>query len=422
MGSQSKSSQTKANRTKANGKTSKVAKSANREQRAKHSRWWMVAASIVALVVIVAIVIIAIMAIRGASPRNNFTVEKFNGQTYYVMHGIYDGDYDVQYTDLSLDFDEESGNDDEWRNFDTQAIMDYGEYVDFCNRWHLNRKYSNKGMRYMVVSHATPSAVSVDAALAGVEYDGNTANLYVWDDSYGVTANKAAYVIVVPTDNEHVKNIDVVETLNEDDWQATIDPDSAPEELPVITKKPIIYLYPQVNTDVVVKLGKPEGVLVSYPTYNAQTGWHVLAKPSGELVDLQDGRSLYALYYEGKAFEAAFKVEDDGFVVKREDTTDFLEDKLARLGLNGREAEEFFVYWLPKLNEHEYNYIRFANADEINQVMPLDINPQPDTVIRVMMTYKGLDEPIDVAEQQLPKTPVRNGFTAVEWGGSKIVD
>ena len=107
-------------------------------------------------------------------------------------------------------------------------------------------------------------------------------------------------------------------------------------------------------------------------------------------MNLQDGRSLYALYYEGKAFEAAFKVEDEGFVVKREDTTSFLEDKLARLGLNEHEAEEFIVYWLPKLNEHEYNYIRFADADEINRAMPLDINPQPDTVIRVMMTYKGL--------------------------------
>ena len=71
---------------------------------------------------------------------------------------------------------------------------------------------------------------------------------------------------------------------------------------------------------------------------------------------------------------------------------------MARLGLNEREAEEFIVYWLPKLNEHEHNYIRFADADEINRAMPLDIDPQPDTVIRVMMTYKGLDEPIDVAE------------------------
>ena len=55
--------------------------------------------------------------------------------------------------------------------------------------------------------------------------------------------------------------------------------------------------------------------------------------------------------------------------------------------------------------------------------MPLDINPNPDTVIRVLMTYKGLDKPIEgIAEQQLPTTPTRDGFTVVEWGGSEIED
>ena len=61
--------------------------------------------------------------------------------------------------------------------------------------------------------------------------------------------------------------------------------------------------------------------------------------------------------------------------------------------------------------------------DEINNAMPLDINPNPDTIIRVMMTYKGLDEPIEgITEQQLPTTPARDGFTVVEWGGSEIED
>ena len=78
---------------------------------------------------------------------------------------------------------------------------------------------------------------------------------------------------------------------------------------------------------------------------------------------------------------------------------------------------------LPKLSEHEYNYIRFATVDEINEAMPLEINPAPDTIIRVLMTYKGLDEPLaGVKEQQLPDTPTRTGFTAVEWGGSEIRD
>ena len=51
--------------------------------------------------------------------------------------------------------------------------------------------------------------------------------------------------------------------------------------------------------------------------------------------------------------------------------------------------------------------------------MPLEINPTPDSIIRILMTFKGLDEPIKVTEQKLT-TPNRTGFVAVEWGGTEI--
>lgn len=51
--------------------------------------------------------------------------------------------------------------------------------------------------------------------------------------------------------------------------------------------------------------------------------------------------------------------------------------------------------------------------------MPLNVEPNPDTTIRVLMTYKGLKEPIDIKEQKLV-TPNREGFTVVEWGGTEI--
>ena len=96
-----------------------------------------------------------------------------------------------------------------------------------------------------------------------------------------------------------------------------------------------------------------------------------------------------------------------------------MEDKLAILGLNEKEAEEFIVYWLPRLQENKYNYIRFATMEEINANMPLTFSTEPDTLIRVLMTYKGLNKPIDVQEQKL-ETPKRSGFVAVEWGGTEI--
>ena len=113
------------------------------------------------------------------------------------------------------------------------------------------------------------------------------------------------------------------------------------------------------------------------------------------------------------------KIDKDGFIVEGSDVAEFLEEKLAILGLTERESEEFIIYWLPKLEANKYNYIRFATLDEINENMPLEINPNPDTIIRVLMTFKGLENPIDVEEQKLI-TPERTGFVAVEWGGTEI--
>lgn len=112
-------------------------------------------------------------------------------------------------------------------------------------------------------------------------------------------------------------------------------------------------------------------------------------------------------------------MEDDGFVVKGEDTAKFLEEKLSILGLTEREAEEFIIYWLPKMEQNKYNYIRFATEKEINTNMAIEINPNPDTIIRILMTYKRLENPIQVEEQNLT-TPNRDGFVAVEWGGTEI--
>lgn len=184
---------------------------------------------------------------------------------------------------------------------------------------------------------------------------------------------------------------------------------------PMVDFKPIIYLYPTEETKVSVEVGKPENLTHTYPKY--EDSWEVLAKSNGELVDLKTGRNLYALYWEG--INEVKPNMNEGFVVKGEDTIEFLEEKLSILGLNEREAEEFIVYWLPKLEGNKYNFIRFQEIEEINENMPLEIKPTPDTIVRVMMEFKGLDEPIKVQEQKL-ETPVREGFTVVEWGGTEI--
>ena len=182
-----------------------------------------------------------------------------------------------------------------------------------------------------------------------------------------------------------------------------------------ISRKPIIYLYPTVPTEVKVSVGKPENLTHTYPKYT--DGWSVLAHPNGNLTD-KKGHSYYALYWEG--IHTNNSKDQDGFIVKGSDTIPFLEEKLAILGLSEREANEFIIYWLPVLEKNKYNLIRFATKEEIEDNMPLFITPKPDTLIRVMMKYKPVQKSKTISPQQLPSTPKRTGFVAVEWGGTLL--
>ena len=181
--------------------------------------------------------------------------------------------------------------------------------------------------------------------------------------------------------------------------------------------KPIIYLYPADDTMVTVRLGNPENLSYTYPVY--QQEWKVEAFPDGTLFDPKTNRIYYALYWEGISNREKKKLEE-GFVVPAEETIPFLEKKLSILGLTDREANEFIVYWLPRLGESKYNFIRFQTRAEQDEYMPLSVDPKPDTMIRVMMEYRGLNKEISVSEQKLEPTPIREGFTLVEWGGTPI--
>ncbi|MEG0873178.1 MAG: hypothetical protein RSE00_04000 [Clostridia bacterium] len=180
--------------------------------------------------------------------------------------------------------------------------------------------------------------------------------------------------------------------------------------------KPIIYLYPETEMQVSVKLSNSEKLSCSYPKYI--DSWNVLAKPSGDLIDKKTNKYFYSLYWEGKQYSNGLDYID-GFCIKGEDTARFLEEKLKVLGLNEKEANEFIIYWLPKMESNKYNYIKFKSTEEINEYMGLDISPVPDTLIRVFMDFKPLNKHITLKEQQL-SAPNREGFVVVEWGGSEV--
>lgn len=182
-----------------------------------------------------------------------------------------------------------------------------------------------------------------------------------------------------------------------------------------ISYKPIMYIYPNEEMDLTVKLKNNNLLTHTYPKYN--DAWNIHVKTNGEIYDYNTNRSYYALYWE--AIDNTKINTNEGFVVEGKDTIKFLEDKLEYLGLNKMEINEFIVYWIDKLENNKYNYIRFRNTNEVNNYMPLEFSKKPDTLIRIIMDYKPLKEKINVKEQVLEEN-TRSGFTVVEWGGRKI--
>jgi len=180
-----------------------------------------------------------------------------------------------------------------------------------------------------------------------------------------------------------------------------------------VADKPVIYLYPEEELQVSVKV-TPNGELTcTYPAY--KDGWTVIASPDGTLTD-ENGKTYNYLYWEGKC-QAEYDFSR-GFCVRGEDTALFLEDALEQLGLTRREANEFIVYWLPLMQENEYNVIAFQ-TDAYTESAPLIVDPAPDTLIRVFMAWYGSEDLVELPEQELT-APEREGFTVVEWGGSHI--
>ena len=177
--------------------------------------------------------------------------------------------------------------------------------------------------------------------------------------------------------------------------------------------KPVIYLYPEKETDVTVQLHYDGELTCTYPAYNE--GWTVTASPDGTLTDA-DGQTYNYRFWAGKD-NIAYDFSQ-GFCVAGDDTAAFLEDALSQLGLTRQEANEFMVYWLPRMEENPYNLIAFQ-TDAYTDAARLTIDPAPDTLLRVFMAWKPLTDPVEISPQELT-APERNGFTAVEWGGCQV--
>lgn len=180
---------------------------------------------------------------------------------------------------------------------------------------------------------------------------------------------------------------------------------------PTVSYKPILYIYPNEDMYINVKMEKDNNIITSYPKY--KNGWNVYVNKDGNIY--YNGREYYGLYWdEYNDNNADFS---EGFYVNGEGAIKFLEEKLDIIGLTNREADEFIMYWLPILENNEHNLVYFELTEEREKNNNLIIDPKPDSMLRINMHVKKINNIINIKEQELEKFN-RIGYTVIEWGGT----
>lgn len=188
------------------------------------------------IVIIVILIVIMVSVFKGSELENNISMENVsvqtkNGQEYYIIDGIYNGEYDLQYLDFMQHYAEwyaknaPSFSDwynnsvpvDQWDSisipqdanidasdivpFDTEKIATYEEYVNFCDKWDISQKYNNQSQKYIIYSkisfrpygHFLPK-------LAGIKYIKDKVELYILDYPGRSATGLSGYVYIIPLD------------------------------------------------------------------------------------------------------------------------------------------------------------------------------------------------------------------------------
>ncbi|MDF3027319.1 MAG: hypothetical protein K0S23_1626 [Fluviicola sp.] len=183
-------------------------------------------------------------------------------------------------------------------------------------------------------------------------------------------------------------------------------------------KKPVIYLYPEKDTELSVQL-KPKGNLTfSYPEYSG--GWRGTAHPDGS-IDISGTRYPY-LFWESEQNFNTFDPKLGGFILTRSTIVTSLENYLSELGFNDKEKADFITFWGPQLQQHEEVMIQFILNDACNEFASLNIEPKPLHLNRVYMIWSNTDNlKPQIQKPQVLQKLNRDGFDVLEWGGIELL-
>ncbi len=173
--------------------------------------------------------------------------------------------------------------------------------------------------------------------------------------------------------------------------------------------KPAIYIYPEKDQkfQVELELHHKTRIIKSIPKY--KNSWQVFVEKSGRI----DKKHDYLFYEIAIAYNLGLSA---GWCCSKENLKDRINEILSQIGLNENEIREFLDYWLPRLKDHKYYKMSPLLNEEIDQYVELKITPEPDSILRIFLFFKGCKTFENLPEPEIPEFK-RIGTTVVEWGG-----
>jgi len=196
-------------------------------------------------------------------------------------------------------------------------------------------------------------------------------------------------------------------------------------------EKPVIYVYSDKENQDVDVIFTTKDLTCEYPKRTGSI-WYTKTQKDGSVKVFssakdrkkdKNGKTYNYLFWEDEYSRPDYKLEK-GFCVKGEETASFLEEKLEEIGLNKKEANEFIVYWLPRMEKNPYNIISFQ-TNTYTKAYPLATKPKTKNILRVFMTFSASENRVSIQKQNLKKIKgsfEREGIHIVEWGGAEICE
>lgn len=179
----------------------------------------------------------------------------------------------------------------------------------------------------------------------------------------------------------------------------------------VMVYKPNIYIYPEENIQLTVKLDFPLGgkIITSVPLYGA--GWNISVDTTG----LIDNNFTY-LFYEST--QPDIWQQNAGWIINRANLEVFFRENMNIYGFYGQEIQDFIEYWIPRFINFEYYCIYPQTSELIDDAIRLSFSLEPNNLFRLFYVVKGLNELPDsiFSEPEIDNQFERSGFFITEWG------